>query len=179
MYRAGVSKWSSNINQRGFTLVELAMVMLVIGIVAAVTMPRVGGMLDHRKMERSINVLRGMTRYLQSRAATTKRIYRLTFDLDKQIVSACYLTAEACQIDRHRVTRDFPLPDTIKVLDIVNAAGETIQEGEAGTHFHPSGLAEPSLIHLQGLDAQRITLMIEPLTGRLKVLDGYIDRQSG
>jgi hypothetical protein len=140
-------------------------------------MPRVGGMLDSRKMERSINVLRGMTRYLQSRAATTKRIYRLTFDLDKQVVSACYLTTEGCQSDRNRVTSDYHFPDTIEVLDVVNAAGEKIQEGEAGTHFHPSGLVEPSLIHLQGANADRFTLTIEPLTGRLKVINGYVDRQ--
>ncbi len=175
MFRVG----AFNRNQHGFTLVELAMVILVIGIVAAVTVPRVGGMLDRRKMERSINVLRGMTRYLQSRAATTKRIYRLTFDLDNQVVSACYLTAEGCQIDRNRVTSDYHFPNTVEVLDVVNAVGEKIQEGKAGTHFHPSGLVEPSLIHLQGLNDDRITLVIEPLTGRLKVINGYIDRQAG
>jgi type II secretory pathway pseudopilin PulG len=154
------------------------MVVLVIGIMAAITMPRVGGMLDRRKMERSINVLRGMTRYLQSRAATTKRIYRLTFDLDQQIVSSCFLTAEGCQSDRNRITSDYHFPETIEVLDVVNAAGEKIQQGEAGTHFHPSGLIEPSLIHLQGPNADRFTLEIEPLTGRLKVIHGYIDRQA-
>jgi general secretion pathway protein H len=152
------------------------MVILVMGLVAAITMPRVG-MLDRRKMERSINVLLGMTRYLQSRAAATKRIYRLSFDLDNQVVSACYLTPEGCQIDRNRVTSDYHFPDPIEVLDVVNAVGEKIQEGEAGTHFHPSGLVEPSLIHLQGVNAARVTLMIEPLTGRLKVINGYVDRQ--
>jgi general secretion pathway protein H len=172
MFKAGVS------NPRGFTLVELAMVILVVGIVAAITMPRVGNMLDRRKMERSINVLRGMTRYLQSRAAMTKRIYRLTFDLDRQMVSVCYLTAEGCQPDRNRVTSDYHFPATIEVLDVVNEAGEKIETGEVGTHFHPSGLVEPSLIHLQGANAKRLTLVVEPLTGRLKVVDGYIDRQA-
>jgi general secretion pathway protein H len=153
------------------------MVILVIGIMAAITMPRVSGMLDRRKMERSINVLRGMTRYLQSRAATTKRVYRLTFDLDRQTVSSCFLTPEGCQSDYNRITSDYQFPETIEVLDVVNAAGDKIEQGEAGTHFHPSGLIEPSLIHLQGANADQVTLEIEPLTGRLKVINGYVDRQ--
>ena len=154
------------------------MVMLVIGIVASIAMPRVSGMLDRRKTERSINVLRGMTRYLQSRAAATKRIYRLTFDLDNQTVSACYLTEGGCQSDRDRITRDYRFPDTVEILDVINAAGEKIEEGEAGAHFHPSGLVEPSIIHLQGLNDEQFTLEIEPLTGRVKVTHGYVDRRA-
>jgi prepilin-type N-terminal cleavage/methylation domain-containing protein len=111
-------------NNRGFTLVELAMVMLVLGIVAAITMPRVGGMLDRQNMRSTINVVRGTVRYLQARAALTKRTYRLTFDLDKQTMSACYLTEESCQEERSRVLRAYEFPHTVEVLDITSAAGE-------------------------------------------------------
>ena len=79
-------------NNRGFTLVELVMVMLVIGIVAAITMPRVGGMLDRQNMRRTINVVRGSARYLQARAALTKRTYRLTFDLDTPPMGVVFST---------------------------------------------------------------------------------------
>jgi len=161
-------------NNRGFTLVELVVVMLVLGIVAAITMPRVGGMLDRQNMRRTINVVRGTARYLQARAALTKRTYRLTLDLDKQTMSACYLTEESCQKERNRVLRDYAFPPSVYVLDIMNLAGEKIEEGEVGTHFYPSGDAEPSVIHLSGSGTERMTLVIEPLTGRLKVLDGYV-----
>jgi prepilin-type N-terminal cleavage/methylation domain-containing protein len=161
-------------NHRGFTLVELVVVMLVIGIIAAVAMPRVSGMLDRQNMRRTINVVRGTVRYLQARAALTKRTYRLTLDLDNQVMSACYLTEESCQKEHNRVLRDYEFPPTVQVLDLVNLAGEKIQEGEVSTHFYPSGNAEPSVIHLSGSGTERMTLMIEELTGRLKVLDGYV-----
>jgi general secretion pathway protein H len=163
-------------NNRGFTLIELVIVMLVLGIVAAITMPRVGGMLDRQNMRRTINVVRGTARYLQARAALTKRTYRLTLDLDKQTLSACYLTEESCQKEHNRVLRDYDFPPTVQVLDIVNLAGEKTEEGEVGTHFYPSGDAEPSVIHLSGSGTERMTLMIEPFTGRLKVLEGYVVR---
>jgi general secretion pathway protein H len=157
-------------NNRGFTLVELAMVMLVLGIVAAITMPRVGGMLDRQNLRSTINVVRGTVRYLQARAALTKRTYRLTFDLDKQTMSACYLTEESCQEERSRVLRAYEFPHTVEVLDITSAAGEKTQEGEASTHFYPSGDAESSCIHLSGSGTERM-LKIESITGRLKDVD--------
>ena len=161
-------------SNRGFTLVELAMVMLVLSIVAAVAMPRIGGMLDRQNMRRTINVVRGTVRYLQARAALTKRVYRLTFDLDRQTMSACYLTEDECTDERNRVLREYHFPDAAQVQDVINGLGEKTLDGKAATHFHPSGIADPSIIHLRGFGTERMTLRIEPLTGRLKVIDGYV-----
>ena len=46
----------------GFTLVELTLVILVIGIVGALVLPRFGGLLDRQQARRTVNVLRGMVR---------------------------------------------------------------------------------------------------------------------
>ena len=75
----------------GFTLIELTMVILVIGIVGALVLPRFGGLLDRQQMRRSVNVVRGMVRQLHAKAALTKRVYRLTFDLDEQQLTVCFL----------------------------------------------------------------------------------------
>lgn len=171
--KAGVS------SNAGFTLVELIMVILVIGIMLAVTMPRVGGVFERQQLRRTVNVLRGTVRYLQARAALTKRVYRLIVDLDQHVLSVCYLTAEGCQPEPTRELRDYVVPDAVHILDVVTPQGEKIREGQAMTHFHPTGLAEPSMIHLEGSYAQRLTVLIEPLAGRIKVFDGYVEPESG
>lgn len=165
-------------NDRGFTMIELAMVLLVIGIVGAIVMPRIGGVLDRQQMRRTINAVRGTVRYLQARAALTKRVYRLTFDLDRQIMSVCYLGKEACEPEQTRELRDFSLPTTVRILDVVSPEGTKTRTGEAVTHFHPTGLAEPSMIHLEGSAKRQMTMVIEPLAGRVKVLDGYVDPET-
>jgi general secretion pathway protein H len=176
IWRAGVC------NERGFTLVELAMVVLVLGIVATVTMPRVSGMLDTREMQRAINVVRGAVRLAQARAALTKRVYRLTFDLDKQSMSVCYLpdpaNPEECRLETGRELRPYIFPAAARLLDVVAPTGEKTVAGEASTHFHPAGLAEPRMIHLGEPGAQQMTLILEPLSARIKVLDGYVERQA-
>ncbi len=166
-------------NESGFTLVELAVVLLVIGIASAVVMPRFSGVLRRQDMRRTINVIRGTVRYLQARAALTKRVYRLTFDLDQHEMSVCFLSPEGCRPEPTRELRNYVFPETVRLLDVVNPQGEKTQEGEAATHFHPTGLAEPSTIHLGGEGQPQKTMMIEPLAGRVKVFDGYVAPEKG
>jgi type II secretory pathway pseudopilin PulG len=163
-------------------MVELAMVILVIGIASAIIMPRFGGLLDRQKMRSTINVVRGIVRYVHARAALTKRVYRLVFDLENQVIKVCYfeydtLEGDTCKEEVSRQLRPYTLPEAVRLLDIVSPDGEKTQEGEAMTHFHPTGLAEPSMIHLEADSGQKATLVIEPLAGTVQVFDDYVEHQ--
>lgn len=187
--RAGVrnSRGPAPSASAGFTLVELTLVILVIGIVGALVLPRFGGLLDRQQTRRSVNVLRGMVRQLHAKAALTKRVYRLNFDLEGQRVTACYLQSPSpdeseeavCVVESSREMRGFDMPAAVRLLDVVSSSGEKISEGTAMSHFHPTGLAEPSVVHLQTLDDTHVTLFIEPLAGRVKVVPGYAEREKG
>jgi general secretion pathway protein H len=167
-------------NNHGFTMIELAMVLLVIGIAGAVVMPRIGNVLDHQQMRRSINTLRGTVRLLQARAASTKHVYRLTFDLDRQMMTVCIVDVETaeCQAEQSRRLHDYTFPPAVRLLDVEDGQGTKTSEGQAITNFHPTGLAEPATIHLAGSAEQQMTLMIEPLAGNVKVLNGYVEPQA-
>lgn len=173
-FRAGVC------NSRGFTLVELAMVILVIGIIGAVALPRFGGVLDRHELRRTVNTVRGAVRYVHARAALTKRIYRLVFDLDEQRMWYCYLdrVTNACQVERTRELGEYHLPEMVRLVDVTDPQGRKIREGEAMTHFHPTGLAEPHTVHLRDGTGKQMTIRIEPLAGSVKVLDGYVEPET-
>jgi len=156
-------------------MVELGMVLLVLGIVMATIMPRFTGTLERQQLRSTINVVQGTARYLQAYAALTKRVYRLTFDLDRQVMSVCYMEGETCRAETSRELRAYALPANVRVLDVVSSQGTKTREGEATTHFHPTGLAEPSIIHLVTDSNQKATLIIEPLAGRVKVFDDYVE----
>ncbi|MGE3536292.1 MAG: Tfp pilus assembly protein FimT/FimU [Candidatus Tectimicrobiota bacterium] len=165
--------------ERGFTLVELGMVIFVLGMVMATVMPRFSGTFERQQLRSTINVVHGTVRYVHAHAALTKRIYRLVFDLDRQIMSVCYLSGETCILETTRELRDYAFPAHVHILDVVLPQGGKIREGLAATHFHPTGLAEPSVIHLITDSNQKITLMIEPLAGRVKVYDEYVEATAG
>ena len=166
-----ISKAGAYRAERGFTMVELSMVLLVLGIVMAIMLPRFSGTLERQQLRSTINVMHGTVRYLQAYAALTKRVYRLTFDLDRQVMSVCYFEGDTCTPEMGRELRDYVLPASVHILDVVSPQGAKTRAGEAATHFHPTGLAEPSIIHLGTNSNQKATLVIEPLAGRVKVLD--------
>jgi len=170
-----ISKAGVYHDEHGFTLVELSMVILVLAIVMAMVMPRFAGTLERQHLRSTINGISGTVRYLQARAALTKRIYRLTFDLDRQVMSVCYFDGDVCRLETSRELRAYVLPADVRVLDVVSPQGTKTREGDAVTHFHPTGLAEPSIIHLVTDSNQKATLMIEPLAGRVKVFDDYVE----
>ena len=159
-------------------MVELGMVLLVLGIVMAMVMPRFVGTLERQQLRSTINVIHGTVSYLQAYAALTKRVYRLTFDLDRQVLSVCYFQGEMCTPEASRELRDYVLPASVHILDVVSPQGAKTRAGEAATHFHPTGLAEPSIIHLGTDSNQKATLVIEPLAGRVKVFDDYVEQKT-
>jgi type II secretory pathway pseudopilin PulG len=151
--------------------------VLVIGIVATIAMPRFGSLLERQQMRRTINAIHGYARYLQAYAATEKCVYRLIFDLDQQVLSSASLTTASCP-GQMRKLPDYVIPSTIRILDVVTPDHEKFAEGQVTTLFFPNGFAQPSTIHLGGLGAAPVTLMIEPLSGRVQVFEGYVERQT-
>ena len=159
-------------------MVELAMVILVLGIIMAMVLPRFTGTLERQRLRSTINVVHGTVRYLQAYAALTKRVYRLTFDLDRQVMSVCHYEGETCTPEASRELRDYVLPANVRILDVVSPQGTKTRAGEVATHFHPTGLAEPSIIHLVTDSNQKATLVIEPFAGRVKVFDDYVEQKA-
>lgn len=205
--RISLTKGSNN---KGFTLVELTMVILVIGIVVTIITPRVGGMLDRQNLRRTNNAIRGMVRFAYARAALEKRDYGLIFDLERQVIATCAfdrpqtfereepprgISIVGPPLDSSRQDRraqeptcreelatgasSFAIPDTIRILDVVSPRGEKTLEGEALTRFYRTGEADATVIHLEAFQNEKITLWIEPFTGRIQEWEGYVEAKGG
>jgi hypothetical protein len=94
-------------------------------------------------------------------------------------MSTCYLAPDnTCQAEATQVLREYTFPDLVRIVDVINPQGEKTREGEAVTHFHPTGIAEPSIIHLATTQEQYMTLIIEPLAGNIRVQDGYVEPEN-
>jgi prepilin-type N-terminal cleavage/methylation domain-containing protein len=83
-------------NSRGFTLIELAMVIIVLGVMISLVIPTFGE-ITGSDLRRSARHLTGMIRFLRDESEATKTVYRLRFD-----VSGGHYWAEALTVTSER-----------------------------------------------------------------------------
>src|SRR3989304_2649591 len=70
--------------KRGFTLIELMVVLLLLGFIFLLTLPNFRELLEPRDMKKAVLGLVGALKYAQSQAATTKKNYRLNIDVKEK-----------------------------------------------------------------------------------------------
>ena len=168
--RAGTSN-------KGFTIIELVLVIFIIGLVLAMIFPRLPG-LDGGSLRQSSRHFIRTVQVVMNRATSTKRLYRLNYDLENEQYWATVLGPEGefVPIDA-TVSRRTRLREPIDLQDVITVRQGRVIEGEAYTQFYPSGLVERTHLHFTDGDEKTITLIIQSLTGRVKILDGYVEEQ--
>lgn len=160
----------------GFTLIELGLVLLIIGVVLGITIPRFRDQ-SHTQLVSQIRKLAVTFRYLQHEAILSGRTYRLNFDLERQRYWVTSAEAGAALggfvRERGMLARGVNLPEPIGFSDIeLPMVAGKLYEGVAYTHFYPDGYVDLTVIHLDnGQDVY--TLYVDPLTGRVSITAGY------
>ena len=161
----------------GFTLLELAIVLLILGIAASFVVPRLRTT-DDVALQASASRLASTARWLYEEAAFRRLPMRLNVDLDKQVYWVTVFNDDLEEpdfvVDGSPLAQPVALPDAVAFLDVVLPAIGKVQEGVVFAQFYPEGYADALVVHLEGRQGGRTTLAVEPLTGRARVADGYV-----
>jgi len=167
---------------KGFTLLELTVVLFIIGLLLAVVVPHLGDV-GGARLDAAAKRMAAVVRYLSGEAALQNRPYRLNYDLDKQTywITTLIPTADGAEFqeDEEPLSRPVQLPQAITFADVQAPGIGRVSTGRVYTHFLPQGYADPTLIHLRNQRSQVMTVFIPPLTGEARVYDGYVDRIVG
>jgi len=172
-WKTGISDRRIQLGKTGFTLLELMLVMVILGITAILVFPKLSAF-GAGDLKRTIRQLSGMIEHLAQEASFTKQTYRLHYDLEDMSYWADMLqdNREFGELSDSLVKRR-KLPEGIVFQDVITPRHGKIESGKAYTVLFPMGV-EKSTIHLK--KENRIwTLVINPLTGRVKVTDRYVE----
>jgi general secretion pathway protein H len=143
-------------NNRGFTLLELILVLVVLGLSSLLVLPSIDKGLRDQKIRRSALALAAAARDLRSRAVNQGVPQQLVLD----VLQNSYLLAR---------NREIHLPAEIKIAGV--DGGETLDRGVHRFLFFPNGSTFGGQIIVSGVhQSDSYSIRLEPLTGKIEVL---------
>ncbi len=170
----------SNHSKNGFTLLELAVVILLLGFILMLTLPQFREMIGPQDIKSSVRSFVGTVRYVQSQAATTKQRHRLNLDLGENVYWIS-VEGEPGKFLREESPGGKPqnLPRAVSFMAFIHEERGKTQEGKAYIEFSPTGWVEECTIHLRQGEKEIFTIFVHPLGGKLEITSGYLKRVKG
>jgi prepilin-type N-terminal cleavage/methylation domain-containing protein len=164
---------SLRMNRRGYTLVEIAVVIVLVGVIFLIAIPKVRDTLSGDAMRTAARHLSGAARELKASAVREQIDHFLHLDLDRRLYwnTRDDMTADARTARRSQAR---PLPSGVRFADVSLAGTGKKNEGEVTIRFFSRGYVQPTVIHLTD-DDRVMSLILQPFLSTFDVQDKYVD----
>jgi len=162
------------LDKKGYTLVELAVVAVLIGLMMTLAAPRLRNALLTDDLKAVARKMIGVIKNLRSEAIREQRDYALNFDLDS---NRFWISFRSMTDEERAVAREegSSLPADVRIHDVwIKGDGKKV-EGETRIRFTRRGYTQQSAIHLSSEDGREFTLVLSPFLGKVKVIERYVD----
>lgn len=179
-------------SRRGFTLIEILIVLAIISTVIAVAIPAIERV-TYQRISSTSRKFVGVVRTIRNDAVLLNNIYRIGFDMDKnkywvqsqrelKTIHEKYETKEEAQKEASNFAyaekyskEPIDMPGGTRVLGVFKEGEGLIQKGLAVIHFFPNGYNEPAIIYLakDGATQAAYSLLIQA-TGKAEVVTGTV-----
>jgi prepilin-type N-terminal cleavage/methylation domain-containing protein len=157
----------------GFTLVELLLVIVLMGVILALAVPSTRDVLTGDNLKKASRQLIGIEKKLRVEAIRDQIDYILCLDLPN---AAYWVVASDMTPEKQDEIKKRPqhLPSGVVILDIVGEDNKKQSTDEVRIKFGKKNICSPSVIHL-GYEENRMTMVINPFLGVTDVYDKYVD----
>ena len=159
--------------ENGYTLIEISVVIVLIGVILLLAIPRVQDTLTGDRMRSAVRNLSGTARDLKASAVREQVDHYLHLDLDQRRVwnTRDDMTAENRTLRRNQARS---LPSGVRIADVAFADEGKKNQGEVIIRFFSQGYVQPAAIHLTD-DERTMTLIFQPFLSTFEVQDKYVD----
>ena len=191
------------INKSGFTLIEILIVLVIIGFMAGVAIPRFGRSTGSKVKSFSRQIVL-LNRELYNAARVRNRTYRLVWDFGnkdlkkgpkvyvesgegKQLLSEPDATPTPSRFSKNDkpvetpfttdtdiVKRPMELPDNIVIKEVQLDSKRSVTGGVAYVYFFPQGVVSSAIVHLTDGKNIKQSIVIHGVTGETDVMGDFI-----
>jgi len=163
---------------KGFTLLELLVVLVIISLMSVLVVPQLTGSLAKTNLQTASKKISASLRYARSRAASEKITYVAVFDFEKNRLSIMTdqkaQTGETIEEDlgdgKESVTgsTSYDLPDRVKLEKAVSGMDE-IDSGHFQITFFPAGSSSGGDVILTNDRGKRYKISVDFITGIVRL----------
>jgi type II secretory pathway pseudopilin PulG len=157
---------------------EITVVVALIAVMALLSVPGLQRMMDpdaERDVQRELeNVLMAA----REESILSRTPMALVYNLAEGTYGTALLTADGrleTASDPLSIARR--LPRGMRFLDVSTPREDRSSMGVVFSLIWPTGWIEPTVIHLQEDGGRQYTLVVEPLSGAVRLADGYLIRR--
>lgn len=166
---------ASQNNTSGFTLLELIVVMVLIGLTASFAIPQLGGFLVADQMKTTVRRLVGLVHQTAGLARREQVPYWLRYDGgEHRFVAEPVEVSEKPSQEKESKTLTLTVPDSVAVGELWSWYGGNQALGQWKIRFSEEGYIEPTILYLAGNDGREMSLVLSPFLGTVRVLDSHV-----
>lgn len=167
-----ISTTGKRINESGYTLIELIVVIVLIGVILYVAVPKVRDDLLNDSLRAATRQMIGMAKEIRYDAVRDHVDHVLQIDLTNN--AFWIYKADMTPEKKNEKKRDaYRLPHDIRLIDVEQGLEKTISEGEASVTFFKQGYVQPTVIHI-GKKDRVITIVLYPFLQVVKTFEKTI-----
>ena len=150
-------------DQSGFTLVELLVVVVVLGLITTISLPLLSDRGDGAEKQ-ILRRVAGTVKQLYNEATLTRDQFLVTFDLDQNKLEAYRLTTKAGAVDKESFGKVIDLMP-LRIRQVAVAGQGSFQTGRVSVKIYPLGWMDAAEIDFEREDGRGVNLTFSPLTG--------------
>lgn len=161
-------------DEKGYTFIELTVVIILIGVMAAISVPRIRHGLLTDELKSASRKLVGVIRSLRNNAISEQKAFFLYIDVE----SNRFWSDSEEMLEEERLSaseKAASLQEGVSILDVWFRGKGKKQHGVAVIRFSKKGYTQQCAIHLSSDDGREFTLVLSPFLGRVRVLDRYVE----
>jgi prepilin-type N-terminal cleavage/methylation domain-containing protein len=166
---------TSRTDRRGFTLLELTMVVVIVGVISALVFQRLDSALPRQRLRAAANEVIGLAASARAQARLTGLNVELRYDIDKNTVS----------IESPYVDPNLPagepnaflsrrMPEGVKLAHVYYAESRVSFNGSTIFTLRPSGAVSEHMVELADTEGDTVSVYVPALTGSPFVVQGGI-----